>query len=90
MTFALDWDYTMIKNVFSAFDGISCAQLALHQAGISYEKWNEIFLGEDFTISMYIDAVKQEYSPTSRNPLRVSSEKISLEKFFKQRNNIRI
>lgn len=78
-----------LGKVHLCFDNLAVEQLELKK-WFTDEKWNEIFLGEDFTISMYIDAVKQEYSPTSRNPLRVSSEKISLEKFFKQRNNIRI
>ena len=29
----------MIKNVLSAFDGMSCGQIALNKAGISYDNY---------------------------------------------------
>jgi hypothetical protein len=37
---------------------------------------------DDFTHSLYLDAVKQEYAPTSRSPRRVIMSDMSLLDFF--------
>lgn len=37
--------------------------------------------------TMYIDAVKQEFAPTSRSKFRKSFSEYTLEEFFELRNN---
>ena len=39
-------------------------------------------MGDDFCFTMYIDAVKQEYAPTSRSKDRISFNDCSLLEYF--------
>ena len=43
-------------------------------------------MGDDFCFTMYIDAVKQQYAPTSRSAERVSFEDCTLLEYFNTRN----
>lgn len=42
-------------------------------------------MGDDFSFTMYIDAVEQFYAPTSRSENRTSFKDCSLLEFFKMR-----
>jgi hypothetical protein len=46
------------------------------------EGWDKFYMGDDFCFTMYIDAVKQEYAPTSRDANRMSFDEISLTDYF--------
>lgn len=67
------------------FDNLAIEQLHIKK-WIHPNHWDSVYMGDDFTTSMYIDAVKQEYAPTSRSPLseRVGWDDKTLLQFFKQ------
>lgn len=66
-----------------SFDNLAIEQLKVKRL-FTVEGWNKFYMGDDFTFTMYIDAVKQEFAPTSRSPKeqRVSFERTSLLQFF--------
>ena len=70
-----------------SFDNLAIDQLNLKRC-FTESGWNKFYQGDDFTISMYIDAVKQEYAPTSRSNNRVSINDSSLINFFKQHGKV--
>ena len=64
-----DW-VVYIRSFFGkcvlSFDNLAIEQLRL-QRFFSSTAWSRFYMGDDFTSSMYIDAVKQQYAPTSRS-----------------------
>lgn len=64
-----------------SFDNLALEQLNV-QSMISENIWNSFYMGDDFSFTMYIDAVKQEYGPTSKSLDRVSFNKMSLFEYF--------
>lgn len=82
--------YRWMINIHRYFDKgiISFDNLALEQLKVKRlftdEKWQEIYMGDDFQFTMYIDAVKQEFSPTSRSKERVSFKETSLLEYFQK------
>jgi hypothetical protein len=66
-----------------SFDNLSIDQLNLRRL-MSDSKWNSIYQGDDFTLSMYVDAVKGEFAPTSRSNAdkRVDWNSMSLTEYF--------
>lgn len=74
-------------RVHLCFDNLGVEQLNMRRFFTS-EGWETYFLGEDFTYTMYLDAVEQQYAPTSRSPLKLrkSFDDISLLEFFGQRD----
>lgn len=52
------------------FDNLAIEQLHLKEWFTS-EQWDTLYFGNDFTHSMYIDAVNEEFSPTSYSSERV-------------------
>lgn len=68
---------------------ISFDNLAIEQLGIkdnmSDDDWSKYYQGDEFTTSMYIDAVKGEYAPTSRSAERTSWN-MNLIDYFKNTN----
>jgi hypothetical protein len=81
-----EWD----ENILKLFNGciISFDNLAIEQLDMSNkipkELYDECYCGDDFTHTMYIDSVKEEYAPTSRSPYneRVSFDKMTLKDYF--------
>lgn len=67
------WNHQLPSRI-KAFKVISFDNLALEQLNIrrlfTTDEWDEHYMGDDFTSSMYIDAVKQEFAPTSRSSNR--------------------
>lgn len=57
--------YYLGKFVVS-FDNLALEQLDIKSI-LNDEFWNTFYMGDDFTFTMYIDAVNQEYAPTSRS-----------------------
>jgi hypothetical protein len=51
------------------------------------EGWNLFFQGDDFTLSMYIDAIEQKFAPTSRSEERKSFNDYSLIDYFQKYKN---
>lgn len=79
----------VIKEILEArpwavlgFDNLALDQLGIRDI-ISKDKMENIYLGDEGTCSMYIDAVKGEYAKTSRSKERVSWDNIGLIDFFK-------
>ena len=48
-----------------SFDNLAIEQLNMKRF-FTDAGWERFYLGDDFSFSMYIDAVRKEYSPTSR------------------------
>lgn len=70
------------------FDNLAIEQLSLKDMLLKPE-WENIYLGTDFSHSMYIDAVEETFAPTSRTNYseRVSWDDISLIDYFKHNHN---
>jgi hypothetical protein len=64
-----------------SFDNLAIEQLNVRKL-FTIEGWEKFYMGDDFCFTMYIDAVKQEYAPTSRSSNRKSFDKISLINYF--------
>ena len=68
-----------------SFDNLGIEQLNLRRF-FSEEEWSQLYMGDDFTFSMYIDAVTQKFAPTSRSSKRVSWDDTDLLEFFNSRH----
>ena len=68
-------------NCVISFDNLAIEQL---QPQRLLFKPDEFYMGDDFTFSMYIDAVEKQFAPTSRSEkgLRVDWSEISLENYW--------
>jgi len=85
----LTWKKTVpayIGKCLLAFDNLAIEQLSIRKL-FTKEGWEKYYMGNDFQFTMYIDAVKKEYAPTSRSKDRVSFHKMNLLEFFSTRNN---
>jgi hypothetical protein len=69
------------KSIIS-FDNLAIEQLNVRRL-FTNKGWDKFYMGDDFTFTMYIDAVKQHYAPTSRNSYRKSFSEYSLLEYFK-------
>jgi MoaA/NifB/PqqE/SkfB family radical SAM enzyme len=69
-----------------SFDNLAIEQLDI-KSWFTEAGWNKFYMGDDFTFTMYIDAVEQNYAPTSRDSNRTSFDKMDLLTYFKTRNN---
>lgn len=65
------------------FDNLALEQLDLKNH-IHPQVWEKLYLGDEFTNTMYIDGVKGEYAPTSRSTERVSWNNMGLIEYFKK------
>ncbi len=68
-----------------SFDNLAIEQLNVKRL-FTKEGWSKFYMGDDFTFTMYIDAVNQEYAPTSRSNERKSFKDYNLIEYFKTRN----
>lgn len=75
--------YTGRENLVLAFDNLAISQLNLKSAFLKSE-WESFYLGPEFTSSMYVDAVKGEYSGYSTSKDRMSWREISLIDYFRK------
>lgn len=76
-----------IGKCILSFDNLAIEQLSLRRL-FTKEGWQQFYMGDDFCFTMYIDAVKGEYAPTSRSNNRKSFNDYSLKKYFnKYKNN---
>lgn len=64
-----------------SFDNLAIEQLNIQRL-FTHDGWNKFYMGDDFCFTMYIDAVKQQYAPTSRNSNRVSFNTMPLLNYF--------
>lgn len=67
-----------------SFDNLAIEQLNVRRL-FTDEGWEKFYMGDDFCFTMYIDAVKEQYAPTSRSERRKSFDECSLLEFFKDK-----
>lgn len=65
-----------------SFDNLAIQQLNVRRWFTS-DGWEKFYMGDDFVFTMYIDAVKQEFAPTSRSNDRISFDSCSLSDYFR-------
>lgn len=64
-----------------SFDNLAIAQLDIRRL-FTDTGWKKFYMGDDFKFTMYIDAVKQQFAPTSRSDDRQSFSECSLIEYF--------
>ena len=69
-----------------SFDNLAIEQLNIKRF-FTEEGWNMFYQGDDFSLSMYIDAVEQKFAPTSRSSERKSFNDYSLKRYFQKYRN---
>jgi hypothetical protein len=69
-----------------SFDNLAIEQLYIKQM-MTEEEWDRYYMGDDFTFSMYIDAVNQQFAPSSTSRERESFDKYSLIEYFQKFRN---
>lgn len=76
------------KRITLGFDNLAIEQLGLEDC-FSEEDWSKIYFGDEFSSSMYIDAVEETFAPTSRSTERVpwSEYNYDIVKYFKENRN---
>ena len=70
-----------IGKCILSFDNLAIEQLDVKRL-FTDVGWNKFYMGDDFTHSMYIDAVKQEYAQTSRSNKRKSLNDCNIVEYF--------
>lgn len=66
-----------------SFDNLGIEQLNVKRF-FTKKGWDTFYMGDDFTYTMYIDAVKQEYAPTSRSSTRTKFDLYTLLEYFQK------
>jgi MoaA/NifB/PqqE/SkfB family radical SAM enzyme len=74
----------LIGKCTLSFDNLAIEQLNVKRL-FTEEGWERFYMGDDFCFTMYIDAVKQEYAPTSRSAIRKSFADCTLLEYFSSR-----
>lgn len=64
-----------------SFDNLAIDQLDIKRL-VTDKAWSKFFQGEDFSFSMYMDAVERTFAPTSRSSDRIPWSLMSLSKYF--------
>lgn len=85
----MSWEKNIHKyfgKCILSFDNLALEQLNIKNK-VSKRFWKNFYMGDDFTFTMYIDAVKQEYAPTSRSSDRKSFNEMSLFEYFINNRN---
>lgn len=72
----------LIGKCTLSFDNLAIEQLKAKRL-FTHKGWDKFYMGDDFCFTMYIDAVKQEFAPTSRSKNRKSFNEYSLINYFK-------
>ncbi len=78
------WIATLLARKNSSvvsFDNLGLEQLDIKNK-VSEETWNSKYMGDDGTFTMYIDAVKQEFAPTSTG-VRQKCGNLTIKEMFK-------
>jgi Radical SAM superfamily len=76
---------SMLGKFNLSFDNLAIEQLGVERI-LTREAWDKLYMGDDFTTTMYIDAVRQEFAPTSRSDKRKSFNNVTLLNFFEGRD----
>ncbi len=80
--------YRHVFELFGAFDVVSFDNLAVEQLNVQrfVKNWNTVYQGEH---SMYINAVRQYFSPSSRSPLQTPWDSTDILSYFKSVDQLR-
>lgn len=70
-------------GVAVSFDNLAISQLNIKRL-VKPEAWSRLYMGDDFSFSMYIDAVEKTFAPTSRNSDRIPWKVMSLTEYFQK------
>lgn len=68
------------------FDNLALEQLEIKNY-LDKDVWESFWLGQEFSSSMYVDAVEETFAPTSRSLCRTSWKSISLIDYFNKNKN---
>lgn len=68
------------------FDNLAIDQLGIRDC-LTRDEWEKLYFGDEFSSSMYIDAVEGKFAPTSRDSNRTSWDKISVIDYFNKYKN---
>ena len=71
-----------IGKAVLSFDNLAIEQLNVKRL-FTQAGWDKFYMGDDFTFTMYVDGVKQEFAPTSRSSNRESFNNYTLLQYFK-------
>lgn len=74
-----------MDKVNLSFDNLAIEQLDVKRL-FTKEAWEQFYMGDDFTFSMYVDAVERVFAPTSRSSERIDWNECSLKEYFSRRN----
>lgn len=74
------------RDLVIGFDNLAIDQLGIKSL-FSKREWESKYMGNEFTHSMYIDAVSEEFAPTSRDTFRISWDNIDIINFFNKYKN---
>lgn len=70
------------RKCLMSFDNLAIEQLKVKEV-LTEGVWEEFYMGDDFQFTMYIDAVEQMFSKTSRSSERTSFSSSTLLQYFK-------
>lgn len=73
--------YFKKKNLVLSFDNLAISQMNLKRF-FTQDGWDKFFMGADFTYTMYVDGVDQNYAPSSTSKDRISFSEMNLLKYF--------
>lgn len=85
-----EWETELPKQLGTmviSFDNLAIEQLEVQEM-LPSKLWDEFYMGDDFTHTMYVDAVNQEFAPTSRSKDRINFKDSNLLDFFTQYRGI--
>ena len=87
------WKDTIKQRIFKyrlgaktgvlAFDNLAIEQLGIKES-LFQEEWDRTYQGNEFSCSMYVDAVEEMFAPTSRSTERVSWNSIGIVEYFQK------
>lgn len=81
----INWLKENLSKYMTKFKVVSFDNLALKQLDVkrnlTEDQWNEFYQGNDGTMTMYVDGVKQEFARTSTSPTRYKL-KDTIEEMF--------
>lgn len=69
------------RNLVLAFDNLAITQLDLRSSFLKKE-WESFYLGNEFTSTMYVDAVRGEYAGYSISPDRISWDDLNILEYY--------
>ena len=75
------FSFGLYRGYTIAFDNLAIEQLEIKKF-LPETVWEENYMGDDFEFTMYIDAVKGQYAPTSRSSQRSSWEHLTIQEYF--------